>query len=667
MGIRFGPASHSQERGSTRRPNSGQEGMTRSAIEPLRAGREAITRHAWREAFDLLTEADASGPLGPQDLESLAEAAWWTGRLDHCIDARQRAYSAHVESGNHRQAAMVALAVAKDYYAKQASAVGTAWLNRGQRLLEREPESLEHGYLERMRCVLAFEGNREFDQALDHATRAFAIGSRFADRDLMAASLHDRGRILVAKGQVADGMALMDEATVAAVGGELGPYWTAAIYCNTITACRDVADYGRAAEWSDAAKRWCERQAITGFPGMCRVYRAELMRLRGSWQEAEQEARRACQELKAFYEVGEIRLRTGDLAGAEQAFSQAHELGRDPQPGLSLLQLAQGKAEAATASIDRALRDRPGDRLARSRLLPAQVEVAVAMGDVQTARVAADELADIALDYGSAALEAAGQSARGAVDLAEGNAAAALTGLREGCRLWQQIDAPYDAARVRMLMALALRALGDEEAAALDLRAARSAFERLGARPDTRRAAELLGGESLSRPGPKLIKTFMFTDIVKSTPLVEAIGDEAWEDLVRWHDKTLRSLFASHGGQEIDHAVDGFFVAFNDASTAIDCAVTIQRMLADHRKAHGFSPQVRIGLHATEAVRSGGAFRGKGVHQAARIASMAEGEQILVSRAALHPGTSRYPTSEARTVNLKGLSEPVEVSTIDWR
>ncbi len=390
MGIRFGPASHSQERGSTRRPNSGQEGMTRSAIEPLRAGREAITRHAWREAFDLLTEADASGPLGPQDLESLAEAAWWTGRLDHCIDARQRAYSAHVESGNHRQAAMVALAVAKDYYAKQASAVGTAWLNRGQRLLEREPESLEHGYLERMRCVLAFEGNREFDQALDHATRAFAIGSRFADRDLMAASLHDRGRILVAKGQVADGMALMDEATVAAVGGELGPYWTAAIYCNTITACRDVADYGRAAEWSDAAKRWCERQAITGFPGMCRVYRAELMRLRGSWQEAEQEARRACQELKefnlgytaeAFYEVGEIRLRTGDLAGAEQAFSQAHELGRDPQPGLSLLQLAQGKAEAATASIDRALRDRPGDRLGGIKWSSQHLELEVDVWD----------------------------------------------------------------------------------------------------------------------------------------------------------------------------------------------------------------------------------------------------------------------------------------------
>jgi class 3 adenylate cyclase len=650
--------------------------MTRSANEPLGAGRDSINRRAWGEAFDLLTEADGPGLLEPQDLESLGEAAWWTGRLDDCIDARQRAYSAYVESGNKRKAAMVALAVAKDYYAKQASAIGTAWLNRAQRLLEHEPESVEHGYLERMRAVLAFEGEREFDQALDHATRALAIGSRFADRDLMAASLHDRGRILVAKGEVADGMALIDEATVAAVGGELGPYWTAAIYCNTITSCRDVGDYGRAAEWSDAAKRWCERQAIAGFPGMCRVYRAEIMRLRGSWQEAEQEARRACQELKefnlsytaeAFYEVGEIRLRTGDLAGAEEAFNQAHELGRDPQPGLSLLQLSQGKVDAATASIDRTLRGRPRDRLARSRLLPAQVEVAVGTGDVQTARVAASELVVIANDYGSTALKAAGLSARGSVDLAEGDAAGALAELGEGCRLWQQIDAPYEVARVRMLMGLAHRALGDEEAAALDLRAALSGFERLGARPDARRAGELLGGQSLSGPGTRLLKTFMFTDIVKSTPLIEAIGDEAWEDLIKWHDKTLRSLFASHGGQEIDHAGDGFFVAFERAPAAIDCAVAIQRTLADHRKAHGFSPQLRIGLHATEAARSGGGFRGKGVHQAARIASMAEGGEILISRTALETEISRYPTSEAKMMNLKGISEPIEVSTIDWR
>ncbi len=216
-------------------------------------------------------------------------------------------------------------------------------------------------------------------------------------------------------------------------------------------------------------------------------------------------------------------------------------------------------------------------------------------------------------------------------------------------------------------MGLGHRALSDEEAAALDLRAALSGFERLRACLEARRARELLGGQSLFRPAIRLIKTFMFTDIVKSTPLVEAIGDEAWEDLIQWQDKTLRSLFAWHGGQEIDHAGDGFFVAFESASAAIDCAVAIQRALADHRKTHGFSPQLRIGLHATEAARSGGGFRGKGVHQAARIASMAEGGEILVSRTALETEISRYPTSEAKMMNLKGISEPIEVSTIDWR
>jgi class 3 adenylate cyclase len=650
--------------------------MTVPALQPLTAGREAISRNAWREAFDLLTEAEASEKLEPEDLEGLGEAAWWTGRLDDCIDARQRAYAAYVNSGSHRRAAMLALSLAKDHYAKQAAAVGSGWLNRAQRILEQDPDSVEFGYLQRMRAVLAFEGERDFESALEHATRAYDIAARFGDRDLLALALHDQGRILVAQGHVADGMALIDEATVAAVGGELGPFWTAAIYCNTITACRDLADYGRAAEWSDAAKRWCDRQAIAGFPGMCRVYRAEIMRLRGSWQEAEREARRACQELKefnlsytaeAFYEVGEIRLRMGDLAGAEDAFGQAHELGREPQPGLSLLQLAQGKVDAAVASIGRALRDSPSDRLARSRLLPAQVEIAIANGDLETASAAADELADIAGAFGSAALRGTGLSAQGAVFLAEGNAVAALSAFREGCQLWQQIDAPYEAARVRMLMALAHRALGDEEATVLDLRAARSAFERLGARPDAARAAELMGMDSTVHTGSSLTKTFMFTDIVKSTALVEAIGDGAWEDLVRWHDQILRSQFASHGGHEVDHAGDGFFVAFDEAAAAIECAVAVQRTLAEHRRAHGFSPQVRIGLHTAEAVRSGATFRGKGVHQAARIASMAEGAQILISGTTLDAATSRYPASEARTVRLKGISEPVEVSTIDWR
>ncbi|MGQ0571629.1 MAG: adenylate/guanylate cyclase domain-containing protein, partial [Armatimonadota bacterium] len=160
---------------------------------------------------------------------------------------------------------------------------------------------------------------------------------------------------------------------------------------------------------------------------------------------------------------------------------------------------------------------------------------------------------------------------------------------------------------------------------------------------------------------------FMFTDIVKSTSLVEAVGDVAWLDLIRWHDQTLRSLFARHGGEEIDHAGDGFFIAFNDAAAAVECAVAIQRTLADHRRGHGFSPQLRIGLHTAAATRAGQGYKGKGVHEAARIAALAEGEQIVASHETVNGAPTRFGASEPRTVSLKGFSEPVQVVTIDWR
>lgn len=655
-------------------------GDTDSAIQ---SGRSAIKRHAWREAFDLFTAADASARLAPEDLEHLGEAAWWTGRLAACISARERAYAEYVNAGTHRRAAMVAIALAKDYYGRNDSAVGTAWLNRAERLLEQEPESVEHGYLTRTRGVVAFEGLRDFDTALKYAQKTLEICTRFKDRDLMAMALHDQGRVLAAKGQVAEGMALIDEATVAAVSGELGPMTTAIIYCNTITACKGLADYRRAGEWSDAAKRWCERQAIAGFPGMCRVYRAGIMRLRGAWPEAEQEARRAYDELRDFnlgyaaealYELGEVRLHMGDLAAAEDAFRQAHELGREPEPGLSLLRLAEGKVKSAVASIKQALADESPDRLHRAHLLPAQVEIAIAVGDMESARSATEELEDIAKAYGIHALEASAACAWGALLLAEGDAEGARRHLRRAWHLWQEVDAPYETAKARMLLAAAYRAEGDEEAALLELQAARSTFERLGAALDTRRAVELLGAEAAAVVGREAMasgqtatRTFMFTDIVKSTRLVEAVGDVAWLDLIRWHDQTLRSLFARHGGEEIDHAGDGFFVAFKEAASAVECAVTIQRTLADHRRGHGFSPQLRIGLHTAAATRAGQGYKGKGVHEAARIAALAEGEQILASHETVNGAPTRFGASEPRTVSLKGFSEPVQVVTIDWR
>jgi class 3 adenylate cyclase len=375
---------------------------------------------------------------------------------------------------------------------------------------------------------------------------------------------------------------------------------------------------------------------------------------------------------QAFYELGEVRLRMGDLTAAEEAFRQAHEMGRDPQPGLALLRLAEGKVEAARTAIRSALADESQDRLARSHLLPAQVEIALASGDLEGARAAADELGAIAAVYGTPALEAVTQCMRGQVQLAVGDEAGALRSLRAGCRRWQELDAPYETARARMALAAVYRAAGDPETAALELAAARSAFERLGTVRDVARAVEAQASAApahAAEPSPARaeIRTFMFTDIVRSTQLIEAIGDEAWADLVRWHDQTLRALFTTQGGDEVDHAGDGFFVAFAAARPAIECGVAIQRTLLDHRRRQGFAPQVRIGLHAAPAQRHGATYRGKGVHAAARIAALAEAGEILASRNTVDTAPPGITLSAPRLVTLKGLSEPLEVVTLCWR
>ena len=650
--------------------------MEPTVLDPLQAGRAAAKRHAWREAFDLLRAADATTPLSPEDLESLGEAAWWSGLLDACIDARERAYRQYLDTGNPRRAGYLALTLTRDYFGKQNGAVANAWLSRGERLLEAEPDSPEKAWLYRTKSVIATEGQRDFSQGLDYALKTLQIATRVKDRDLMALGLHDQGRALLALGQVTQGMALMDEATVAAVGGELSPWVTAAIYCNMIMECHHIADIRRAGEWSDAAKRWCERQAIAGFPGMCRVYRAEVMRLRGAWPEAEQEARRACEELKefnlgycagAFYEIGEIRLHMGDLAGAEEAFRHTHELGRDPQPGLALLRLAEGRTAAAFASIKSAVTGQTRDRLVRARMLPALVDIAIAARDPEAAAGGVEDLSRIARDYGSAALEAMALSSRGALHFAREERAEAVAILREALQLWKDLDTPYEVARTRLRLAEALRAAGDLDSAALELDTARVVFERLGARPDLARADALLAqtpveGRAATRAG----RTFMFTDIVKSTALVEAIGDEAWTDVVHWHDRTLRGLVSRYGGEEVDHAGDGFFVAFPEPVAAIDCAVAIQRGLALHRRDHGFAPQVRIGLHASAAIQAGGTYKGKGVHEAARIGTLAGGGEIVISAQTLEGLPSRVPAANPRRMTLKGISEPVTVYSLQW-
>lgn len=645
-----------------------------TAYPEMESGRDAAARRAWPRAYEALSSTDAAGDLAPEDLELLAKAAWWTGRPNESIDARERAYALYVRRGDAQRAAFTALTLRRELTTQREGSLAAGWLQRAEQLLEGETESVAHGYLAIAHGQLAWRRG-ELDHALSHMDGAVDISMRVGDRDLKAFAAMYRGMILIDRGQVEDGWAPLEDVSAAAVGGELGAYTTGVVFCNVISTCRDLADYRRATEWADAATRWCERQSIRGFPGVCRVHRAEIMRLVGSWTDAASELERACEELStftpqhaaaAFHELGEVRLRMGDLASAEEAFRQADDMGEDPQPGRAMLLLRRGKFEAAASSIRRSLDDAEL-QLERARLLPIQAEIAFETGDPTTALAAAEELDAIANAFKTEAIRAAAGWARGLANLAGGEPAAAVRALRKTRQRWREVDAPYEAARSSAMLAEALVADGDPEAAILELESARSAFERLGANPDALRAAERL--EALRRsPTERTVarRTFMFTDIVGSTSLLEAIGDDAWNDLRRWHDETLRDSVAANRGEEVDHTGDGFFVTFRDAASAVSCAREIQQRLAEHRRDHGFAPQVRIGLHAAEATRVGSNYMGMGVHTAARVGAVAEGGEIVASVTSVE-GLEGLDLSDRRSVALKGIAEPVEIVSIDWR
>ena len=644
--------------------------MTQVVDDSLEAGREAARRHAWRDAYELLRSADGEGRLGADDLENLAEAAWWTGRLDEAIALRERAHAAYLEGGETQRAALLAVIVGIDHANRAAMSVAGGWFARAERLLADEEEGIAHGYLALAHGMGGLEMG-ELDTASRELERAQAIGARVGDPSLAAMALVFKGTVLVSKGEVTEGLALLDEATAAAVGGELRPLATGVVYCVTIHSCQELGDCSRAAEWTDVANRWCDRLDVTGFPGACRIHRAEIMRLRGDWPRAEEQAVQACEELQeynrfvtagGFYEIGEIRRRRGDFAAAEEAYRKASELGRDPQPGLALLRLAQGKVDAASAAIKRSLATEDLDPLSRARRLPAEIEIALAAGEIRRAREDAGELEQIADRYRlgahrSPSLEGAVQLALGQIGLAEHDWAGAESALRAARETWSKVGAPYETAQARMLLGLVYRGQGDEDGAKEEFTAARSTFERLGAALDLQRASELIG-ESQAR------RTFMFTDIVDSTKLVEVLGEDKWRKLLTWHDRRLRELIEQAGGEVIKHTGDGYFAAFQSSAAAVEAAAGIQRALDEHEP---LAPDVRIGMHTGGAFQKENAdYAGQGVHMAARIGALAGGGEILVSKDSLDGGT-RYALSEPRLETLKGFDEPIELVSVGWR
>ena len=670
--------------------DAGTGGHSEAGPALVTEGRDALARHAWGAAFERFAEADAAGALTPVELNDYATAAWWNGRLLLAIEIRERAYGAASRANQLDVAVLLALELARDNVYRTSDPLAAAWLQRAERLLAGADESRGHGWLAATKAFrLSLLG--DVDGALAAAIQAEGIAARLGDRNLAAMAQAEHGFALIALGDVEAGLVMVDEASVAAVGGELEPTTAGGICCTTIGACAALGEWVRAARWTEAQDRWCRREGINGYPGMCRLYRSEIKQLRGSWLEAEAEAQQASVELAGFipaaaatalYRIGEIRLRRGDLPEAEEALTQAYGRGAHIEPAFSLLRLAQGRIDDAVAGIREALEHPrptlnwhapPATPLYRMPLLRAQVDIALAAGDLEAAGQASSELDGIAERYVSQASAATAATARGLLQLALSQPAEAEHVLRGAVHTWTDLDAPYEAAQARRALAEALAALGQDDRARMEMRAARASFEQLGASVDLRRMEETMrirssGDDPVTGADAiRALRAFVFTDIVDSTRLAETLGDEPWGDVMRWHDHAVRSIVAQHGGEVVKTIGDGFFLAFANVDRAVEAAIAIQRRLADHREREGFAPGVRIGMNAAEATRSGSDYSGRGVTVAARVCAAATGGEILATRGGLEGSRRTFELSEPRSLKLKGIADPVDVVTIRWR
>lgn len=472
--------------------------------EAVDRGRDAFNRRAWLPAYESLTSADKDEPLDVGDLERLASAAYLVGHSEESADVWARAHQECARIGEVARAARCAFWIAFMLLNNFELARGGGWVDRAQRLLdERKLDCVEQGYL-RYAAALRSVFSGDVEAALEGFRRAAGTGERFLDSELTTLARIGQGRCLIFTGRFEEGLALLDEAMVAVGAREISPIAVGDSYCTVIEGCHELFDIGRADEWTAAFSQWCDEQPdLVLYRGQCLMHRAELLKLRGAWTEALAELARTADRLAdptvprilatAWYLEGELHLLRGDLALAEEAFRTANTLGRDPQPGLALLRLAQGKADAADAAIRRSLQETE-DPLNRARLLGPYIEIVLANGvDVAAARGASEELSGLAARFRKPFLHALSAQVSGAVMLADDDANGALAPLRQAWRGWRELNAPYDAARTRVLLARACRSLGDDDSADMELDAAHAAFEELGAQPDLELVASLSG------------------------------------------------------------------------------------------------------------------------------------------------------------------------------
>jgi len=467
----------------------------------LQRGRASFERKAWGSAYRELNAAAREAALCAEDLERLAFSARLLGNHAECSEVLARAHQEFLNQGQTERAARAAIWLAFHSHFRGETARGNGWVARAQRILDaHQRECVESGYLIHLSAVRAFFDG---DAAKAHAlfVQATEIGERFGDRDLMTLARHGQGRALIRMDQASQGISLLDEAMVAITAGDVSSSIVGDVYCSVIEGCHEIFDLRRAQEWTTALAEWCASQPdLVPYQGSCLVHRAQILQLHGAWAEAMEEARQARERFSnppgqraiggAYYLLGELFRLTGDYRDSEEAYLAAGHHGRQPEPGLAQLKLLQGDEHAATGAIRRSLKE-VRDRKFRPLVLSAAVDIMLAAKELAEARVAADELREMAKHLDAPYLQAAAAQAEGNVLLAEGKPNDALTELRNAWELWCALEAPYEAARSRVAIGLACRAMGDPATADLEFEAARREFQRLGAQPDLERLRRL--------------------------------------------------------------------------------------------------------------------------------------------------------------------------------
>lgn len=525
-------------------------------MSPLARGRKAYARRDFAAAFEALSAADRAEPLTAEDLDRLAVTAGLLGRDAEFLQALERAHQAHLASGNAAAAARSAFWLGLRLLSLGETGRGTGWHARARRVLDEAGlDCAERGYL-LLPAARRHLAAREWDAARAAAAEAAAIARRFPDADLLAFARNLEGQAFLGEGRVSEGLALLDEAMVAVSAGEVTPLVTGLIYCIVIRCCQDVYALGRAREWTEALRTFCESQpGGLSFTGPCLVHRSEVLEWNGQWPEAIAEARRASEKLlasaperaaaPAFYQQGELHRLRGEFAEAEEAYASASRWGSEPQPGLALLRTAQGRVEAAASAMRRVV-STAVDWTERTRLLPAHVEIMIAAGDLEEARRAAGELEEAAARLDTDVVSAMAARARGAVRLAEGNAAAALEPLRRSFEIWRSLGAPYLAARVRELAGRACRELGDEDGWRLETDAARAVYRDLGAAPDLARVEAPPKSPPAARPHGLTARELQVLRLVAGGKTNKAIATELFlsEKTV---DRHLSNIFDKVG------------------------------------------------------------------------------------------------------------------------